>query len=79
MVDHDHNDDAKDENDSSVASDLLHDNGLMLRNGHISLFGEIIHDSEPIITEELGPLIFMKSTNDHDGITKEDGALYDVI
>ena len=79
MVDHDHNDDAKDENDGSVASDLLHDNGLMLRNGHISLFGEIIHESEPITKEELRPLIFLKSTNDHDGITKGDGALYDVI
>ena len=33
----------------------LHDASLMFRNGHISLFGEIIHDTEPIITDDLTP------------------------
>ena len=36
-------------------SDHLHDSSLMLRNGHISLFGEIIHDTEPTITDDLRP------------------------
>ena len=30
-----------------------HDSSLMLRNGHISLFGEIIHDTESIASDVL--------------------------
>ena len=33
-------------------SDNLHDTSLMFRNGHISLFGEIIHDMESSNTDE---------------------------
>jgi hypothetical protein len=36
-------------------SDNLQDTSLMFRNGHISLFGEIIHDMEPSNTDELRP------------------------
>ena len=34
-------------------SDNLQDTSLMFRNGHISLFGEIIHDMEPSSTDDV--------------------------
>ena len=36
-------------------SDNQQDTSLMFRNGHISLFGEIIHDTEPSNTDEQRP------------------------
>ena len=43
------------EKTDQTTSDHLHDSSLMLRNGHISLFGEIIHDTESTITDDLRP------------------------
>ena len=55
MLDHDDDEDSIVEKIDNIDSKNSHDNSLMLRNGHISLFGEIIHDMEPLITDDLRP------------------------
>ena len=41
-----------------------HDSSLMLRNGHISLFGEIIHDTESSPSDALHPPPILESTHE---------------
>ena len=55
MLSHDDEEGEIQEKTDHGTSDHLHDSSLMLRNGHISLFGEIIHDTEPNITDDLRP------------------------
>ena len=55
MVSHDDEEGEIQEKADHGTSDHLHDSSLMLRNGHISLFGEIIHDTESTITDDLRP------------------------
>ena len=54
MLDNDDGTDSITERMDHDASDLQ-ESSLMFRNGHISLFGEIIHDIEPINTDVLRP------------------------
>ena len=79
MLDHDNKIEALEEKRDSVASDILHDGSLMFRNGHISLFGEIIHDLDPIVTEDLHPDININVHTVNDEITTEDGISFVII
>ena len=56
MLSHDDEEGEIQEKTDHGTSDHLHDSSLMLRNGHISLFGEIIHDNtDSTITDGLRP------------------------
>ena len=45
-----------------------HTSNLMLRNGHISLFGEIIHDTEAMISDDLIPPPVRDNTQENVGL-----------
>ena len=55
MLDDEESEEAVMEKMDHESAEHVHDSSLMLRNGHISLFGEIIHDEEAIISDSLLP------------------------
>ena len=55
MLDDEESEEAVMEKMDHESAEHAHDSNLMHRNGHISLFGEIIHDEEAIISDSLHP------------------------
>ena len=55
MLDDEESEEAVMEKMDHESTEHGHTSNLMLRNGHISLFGEIIHDTEAMISDDLIP------------------------
>ena len=55
MLDDEESEEAVMEKMDHDSAEHAHDSSLMHRNGHISLFGEIVHDEEAIISDSLHP------------------------
>ena len=55
MLDDEESEEAVMEKMDHESAEHAHDSSLMHRNGHISLFGEIVHDEEAIISDSLLP------------------------
>ena len=64
MLDDEESDEAIMEKMDHTSPEHGHDSSLMLRNGHISLFGEIIHDTESSPSDALHPPPILESTHE---------------
>ena len=67
MLDDEESEEAVTENMDHDSTEHGHNSNLMLRNGHISLFGEIIHDTEAMITDDLVPPPVRDNTQENVG------------